>query len=255
MRDWISNQEKSHGLYRKISESLNMHTTLVSRIVKGDQHFSFEQSVELADFFQLNELEKDYFLCMVELARAGSFKLEELKRLQLKKLKKLSLETQRKLKKHTLQLSESDLGIFYSHWHYSTIRLLTSIEKFQTKIEIIKLLDLTEERFDSVMDFLLDKNLVVIENDKFIVGPQHTHINKLSPMIPRIHTNWRQKAIEHYDKLKESEFAYTCPVTIDKKNIELIRDKLSDFVAEFQDSVNSSQPEKLMCLNIDWFKV
>ena len=220
IKDWISSQERSHGMYRKISESLNMHTTLVSRIVKGDQHFSFEQALDLSEFLNLNDLEQDYLLCMIEYARAGSFKLQELKKSQLRKLRKLSLQTEKKLKDKTLQMDEDDLNIFYSHWHYSAIRLLTSIERFQTKASIVNKLYLSEERFDVVMDFLLEKSLVVKNKNKYEIGPQHTHLSKFSQMIPQIHTNWRLRAIDNFTKIHEGEFSYSCPVTTDKKTIE-----------------------------------
>jgi uncharacterized protein (TIGR02147 family) len=254
-RDWIQSQEKSHGLYRAISLHLGIHTTLTSRIFKGDQNLSLEQAVEMTDFLGLALLEREYFICLVEYARAGSYSLQQYKKSQLESLKLASLDTKKILKKKTDSLTNSEIGIFYSHWHYSAIRLITSIESFQTKTAIKEYFGINEKRFNDVMDFLLQTGLVILKNNKYQIGATHTHLSKNSPMVLRVHTNWRQKAIENFDKLQDSEMAYTCPMTVTKEDILNIRHILSEQISKIQSIASDSKSEELMCLNIDWFRV
>ena len=119
-KDFVTNRIKSmpnrgRGQFRKMSEYLNVHTTLVSQIFKGIKDLTLEQACGVADFFGLSELETEYFISLVQLERAGSERYREILRKQIAELKDKAQDLSRRLPPAQI-LSEENKAIFYSNW-------------------------------------------------------------------------------------------------------------------------------------------
>jgi hypothetical protein len=71
-----SNPELGRGSVKKIAESLRVHPSLISQILKGLKDFNPEQANDVATFLGLDEEATEYFLCLVEIERAGTAKLK-----------------------------------------------------------------------------------------------------------------------------------------------------------------------------------
>src|SRR5690349_16908646 len=67
----LSMPRRGHGQYSKIAQALGVHTTMVTHIFKGDLHLGSEQCLALTEFLGLGDLETQYFVGLVQLARAG----------------------------------------------------------------------------------------------------------------------------------------------------------------------------------------
>ncbi len=75
---WIDRQSKTmKGLKGKLAVTSGVSSTLISLILKGDKHLSLEQASDISDFIGLDEKETEYFFLLVELGKAGSFKLKQ----------------------------------------------------------------------------------------------------------------------------------------------------------------------------------
>jgi hypothetical protein len=91
--------------------------------------FTYEQSLEVAIYFGLDEKSTEYFSLLVQLARAGTKRLEDHLKKKLEKLRADALDFKNRVPEHE-KLSEQDMAVFYSNWFYSGVRLLTSIKEF-----------------------------------------------------------------------------------------------------------------------------
>ena len=65
------------GQYLKLSQYLNVHSTLISQVLGGQKDFSSEQAIKVAKYFALNAQETEYFFTMLNLNKAGSAELRE----------------------------------------------------------------------------------------------------------------------------------------------------------------------------------
>ena len=68
--------KRGRGLFLKIASYLNVHSTLISQVLRGSKDFTLEQAFKVAEFFALNRLDTDYFLTLVQLEKAGSHDLK-----------------------------------------------------------------------------------------------------------------------------------------------------------------------------------
>ena len=247
--------KKGHGYKLKIAEYLCVHPTLITQILKGQKSFSIEQAFTLTVFLNFNDLERDYFLTLIEYDRSGTVPLKKFIESKLFKLRQESEKIKNRVPTYT-SMSESDQAVFYSHWFYSAIRLSCGLEDSVTKESISKKLNLPIELVEKVLEFLVSRGLVVQKNDvEFSKGPNSTFLPDSSPLISRHHMNWRQKAIEKHPRLEKYDLSFSAPLTIAKKDIPIIRKIILELIQDISSKVKDSPPESLACLNIDWFQL
>ncbi|MGZ3712404.1 MAG: hypothetical protein ACXVBE_11645, partial [Bdellovibrionota bacterium] len=63
--------KRGYGQSLKLSAFLGVHSTRVSQVLKGSKIFTLEQGALTADFLGLSEDEREYFITLIELERAG----------------------------------------------------------------------------------------------------------------------------------------------------------------------------------------
>lgn len=256
LQTFIKNKPKAgHGFKLKISEALGVHPTLITQILKGRKSFSMEQAYALVHFLEFTDIEKDYFLTLVEHDRAGTNALKKFIESRLLKLRKESEKVKYRVQKYA-SMSEADQAIFYSQWYYSAIRLYCGTKDKVTCKSLAKEFNLPLKLVEQITQFLLTRGLIVEKEDKTLDrGPQNTYLPVDSPLISRHHMNWRMKAIERHPRIQQDELAFSAPLTIAEKDIPEIKKMCLDLIQNVSKKVSSSTPEKLACINIDWFMV
>ncbi len=253
--DWVKTKaQKGRGQLSRIAEHLNISSVSVSYIFSGERNLSEEQALELSEFLGLNEIESDYFLLLVQFARAGSKKLEQKYLKQISELKIKAQDLKARVPEHP-EMDESAKARFYSNWYFSGIRLLSSIDGVDDIDSIVELLNLPKPRVREVLDFLLRYGLCIQKNGKLAMGPQRTHIDAKSALVAAHHRNWRLKAIENFDQIAEDELSFTGPMTLSRVAMREIRSELTELVARVAKLVEPSEAEVLSCINVDLFRI
>lgn len=246
--------KRGYGQQRKLAEHLQVSTTFISQVLQTDKSFNLEQAVLVCEFLGLTEMETNYFLKLVQLERAGSYKLKTILKKDLLILKQQSQKVAHRLK-NDKKLSDEQRAIFYSDWFYSGIRLLTGIKGFQELEDISQHFGLPRKVTADAIHFLLDAGLVIEQKGKLHVGPSKTFLESESSFAKLNHSNWRNKAIQNMQFPYEEKLHFTSPLTISIKDAEKVKLKILKLIEETGKIVGPSKPEELMCLNIDWFKV
>ena len=254
-KDWLNVRlADQRGIKKRIADCLKVHTSLLSQILHGAKNLNEEQGLSLATFLGLNESETEYFLFLIRLERAGTISYRNYCKARLNEIRRVSLEPSERVKL-AKELSPTNKAEFYSHWYFSAIRLLTSLDDSQTAEKISEKLQLPLKTVRQVLSFLVETGLCIEENGALKLGPGRTHEPSDSPHALRHHLNWRLKAIEMIPQPQQRHFAFTSPFTASEEDAIHFRTILSDAIASFSESVDSSHAEKLYCLNVDWFEV
>lgn len=253
VNSWIKQQpRKGRGQLLKISEALSIHTTLLSHTLRGERDLTPEQAIQLADYMGLLELENQYFMALVFRDRAGNQLLKNKYLSELKNLKEQSLQISKRTNQK-FKLSEKDKALFYSSWVYSGLRQFSSIESFKSIAEVQEAVGVPAAEFHRVLNFLLDNGLCKSEGNRIKIGPANTHLEASSPFIYQHHKNWRIKGLEKHHKLKPEELFYTAPFSISQKDFFVLRELILKLIQDFLKVANATEPEKVSCLNIDFF--
>ncbi len=245
---------RGYGQSLRLAKHLNVHTTLVSQILKGTKNFTLEHAALTAEFLELTEEETDYFFLLVQLDRAGSLVLKKTLKRQLAKMKAHAQELVHRLKSE-VRLKEEERATFYSDWTYSAVRQLTALPGFDNLDKIAAYLGISRQRTKAIFDFLLSTGLCVAKEGKLGVGPKSTHLEASSPWVRVHHINWRQKAVEKIHEKNANRLHYSAPMTLSAKDAAKIRELIIKFLESVDDIVDASPSEELHCLNVDWFPV
>lgn len=239
------------GEITKLADFMGVHPTFVSQVLAETKDFNMEQSFAVADYLELTKVERKYFLLLVQRDRAGTKNLKEYFNAELEELKKSYLMVAKRLSEHRT-LSDEDRAIFYSSWLYSAIRLYCSIGSGQKLEDICANFGLGRKKVLGILDFLVSKDLLINEHDRYRLGSQHTHLPSDSPFIVRHHMNWRTKALQRHESVAAEEIALTAPLSIGKKDFHVVREKILACIKECFEIVKNSEAEEVAFLNIDW---
>lgn len=246
--------KRGRGEMTRIAHALDVHTTMVTHVLKGKLQFTLEQTLKLADHWALNELETEYLVALVQLERAGDKRAKVFCRKRVDELRSRALNLSNRLDTKN-ELSESDRAQFYSSWIYTYLRLLSAINEFSSEQAMAKATGLSLSSVRVALEFLVSRGLCIEQNGKIKYGPTHTYLEAASPLVVTHHLNWRRKSSERFDQLRPEDLVFTYPVAMSEKEFLVVREKLVQFIEEFKKTVTPSPSENLYCLNLDWLKM
>ena len=252
----LARPKRGRGEPKRMAELLRVHSTMISHILRGQAHFSLEQAEEISQYLGLSDLETEYFLELVQWERAGSRRLKKRIQSRIEALKKRATQLKERLAtEERRQLSEADLAIFYSSWHFSAIRLLVTLG-CKDRRTIASKLKLSSNKLNEALEFLMRTGICQVkENGEMEAAPSLTHLGADSPFVWKHHANWRLKAMERHFDLHEEELIYSAPLTISQQDMGRFRERIVQLIAELKSTVEKTEPDIVACLNIDWFKV
>lgn len=204
------------GSVKKMAESLRVHPSLISQVLKGTKEFTAEQANEVAAFLNLNELETEYFLCLVDIERAGTTRLKTF--LQNKRDRLVLSAKATEVSANTTASSDAaPAGVSGE----SKVRLLGSGIRDQQSI--------TEKQHALIQDPPGD-------ND----SDAHN-------------ATWRMRALHRIRSEAALRRSLTIPVTMSEKNSYQLQDLIDEFVTKIKDTMDPSVPENFSVVTIDLF--
>ena len=256
LKNYLDLQEnKGRGLLKKWSEKLNIHTTLMSQFMSEKRNLTEEIALEFVDLLNLNKSEKDYFICLVKIRNAGSFKLKKYYLNKKNELKSNSLKLAERLD-HKNYLSDSEKNIYYSSWIYQAIRMYCSLHPDGvTLANLIEYFSIDEQKIMKVIDFLEKARLISKDGEKWKSGQVISHLEKESVFLPRYHANWRLFSMNNSIYLSDNELMYTSAVTISEKDFLEFREKIVQLLKDLSQTIKKTEPEKMAVLTIDFLNV
>ncbi|WP_413586768.1 TIGR02147 family protein [Bdellovibrio sp. HCB274] len=254
VNSWIEQQSRGgHGQLRQMALHLDVNSVVMSQIFRGDRELTLEQALSLSKYMGHSDLERDYFLLLVQHARAGTHDLKDVLKNQLEAIRESALALKNRVKHQKFR--DEDKATFYSQWYYSAIRLGVSIPGLNSASSIAQHLNLDRALVTRVVEFLSSHGLIVESKGKLDIGPQVTHVGHDSPFVNRHHSNWRLKGLQALESVSDKDLFYTGPMALSEDAAKEIRKLLIEVVEKSTKKAATSDSEVLRCLNIDWFGV
>ncbi len=241
------------GLLTQLGLSIDMTSAQVSHVMRGDRDLTAEQALGASKFLGLNDLETQYFVELVSLARASSNELKNFIVKRLENLKADGLQLRNQVPSHR-ELTDEEKARFYSSWIYSAVRLLSSVRPLQIE-DVIQEFAVDRERAVNILNFLVQTSLCLHDREGVKMGSRSTFVPRSSPFINKHHSNWRLRALECSERELENDLFFTSPVSMSESDFERFRMKLTELIKEFSAVIKDSPEEIVACLNFDFFRV
>jgi uncharacterized protein (TIGR02147 family) len=255
LRDQLGKTGARTGRKSAFAKAIGCHTAYVSKVLNGDADFSSEQGLSAAQFLELGEEETQYFLLLLQKARAGTRDLKLYTQKQIIQL----LERRQNIKRR-LQIKQSvsaeAQNRYYSSWHYIAIHMSLTIKRYQTPKAISDYLKIDLHKVDSVLEFLLENGLASLENGLYKVGPTQIHLGKESSNIYKHHTNWRMRATHALDNIsRDDNLHYSVVYTLSKRDALILKERLVEVIKQNIETIVPSPEEATFCNTIDFFEL
>jgi uncharacterized protein (TIGR02147 family) len=248
------------GELRKMAAQLGVHTTLMSQVFSGPKarDLTIEQAAALAEYFGLPDKEAQYFVALVERARAGTPTLKQMIERRLQGLRTEAQQLAQRLPQDRT-LTEKEQGIFYSRWTYSGVRLFAPLMSSGTPEAIAARLGVSRDHVAEVLEFLLSHGLLVRDAaHQLQLGASRIHVSADSPLVGHHHRNWRMRALQRLEsthRLPADELMFSMPMSVADSDRGKIRALILSLIDEVSKIVSKSEPDCLSCLNLDWVKI
>jgi hypothetical protein len=245
---------RGYGQLNQLAAHLKVHSSLVSQILNGPKDFTLEQALGVARFFRFDGRETEYFLLLVQAAKAGTEELRSFHRGQARRFQREALEVSSRISGDT-ELAEADKALYYSDWSYMAVWLATMVARLRTPEAIASALGLEPAEATRILAFLERAGLCEPSSEGYAARVCKTHVPASSPLARRHHVNWRLQAIERAARLGDGDLMFTAPMTLAAVDKAWLKRRLLDLIQEASELVKASPCEQLACLNIDLFDI
>lgn len=242
------------GMRSRLAKALGCQTSFVSQVMSGRLHFSLEHGLTITQFLRLNAAETQYFLMLLQKAKAGSMALQNYFDNEIAGLRKKRELIKERIEVHG-ELSEKDQIIYYSAWWYMAVHILVALPGLNTRSALIKRLNLPAKNIDRALRFLKQASLIVESNGVFKIGKTRIHLGTGSPFLPRHHVNWRIKAIEVAEKAHSQDLQYSALLGISRADGKKIRNLLLNLVQKTEPIIIKSKEEAPYVMLLDFFEL
>lgn len=258
-KDYLRSLEETRsavqrGFRSRLAEELGCKSAYISNVLNNDAHFSLEQAFKVAKFLGIDEQERKYLLALVEYARAGTKELRDYFAHEIRELRERSLNLKDRVAQSTV-LSPEAQALYYSHWMYAAIHMLTTIKSYRDPLAIVGALNLPEEAVRSAIVFLLSAGLVQERSGKLVPGVVQIHLPKNSNHIRQHHTNWRLAAIDSLVQIEKNDIHYSTVSTLSRADAEKIKAHFVKEIESYTQRIQPSPEETLYGFNLDFYTV
>lgn len=240
------------GAFKNIAEHLGVNPTLVSQVLSGPRDFSEEQMFAVCEYLGLPQLESQYLMTLLQIERAGTVALKKYYSKFLERIREQSQLVSSHAPK-SRNLSDTEKATFYSNYIYSAIHIASGLEQNVTFDFICKRFSLSPARAREILDFLLETQLITEKNGKFSTGASFTHLDKKSPFVQKLISNWRLKAIDAAAEMTDEEIFYSANFSVSKKDFSVLRKKMVQVIQDFILIAKDSPAEDIAQFNLDLF--
>lgn len=242
------------GFRSRLAEALDCQNAYISQILNTHANFSLEQTLKVAEFLQLSEIEVRYFVLLVEHARAGTPALQNFFKKDINSVREKHLNIKERVA-HAEKLSLEHQSIYYSSWLYPTLHMLVTVPNLRTIAKMAAALKIEESIISEAILFLITCGLVVESKGQLLPGPTQIHLGKDSPHIRQHHTNWRISAIQSLTGQKENDIHYSTLSSLSLEDAEKLKLRFVQVIQDYVQTIAPSKEETVYNFNLDFYSV
>lgn len=238
----------------RLANALGVQKGFISAVFHGKAEFSLEQAYKVSRFLSHTPDERDYFLLLIQSARAGSQDLREYFGAKIRETQAKRKEIRERISVKAT-LSEVDQLTYYSNWHYTAIHMCLMVPQLRSREAISRYLGLPIELVSKVLEFFVRSGIAEQRGESYVAGPARLHIGADSPFVGRHHTNWRMQSIQALDRSKTQNLHYSLVMSIAPAAMTRIREILLDSLQKTEAVLRDSPDETICALTLDLYEL
>jgi hypothetical protein len=248
----LNGKSQTRGTKQKFADCTRIQPAYLSQVLAMKYALSLEQADLANGFLQHTLSESEFFLLLVSRDRAGSESLRKHFTRQIDQILKLRLEVVERLGRK-IEISSETQAIYYSSWMYAALHVATTIPSLRTLDAMKTYFDVPAEKILQILHFLETQNLIVKKEGEFHPTQNWIRLDRLSPHTLKLHSNWRQRAIQNLETQKSQDLHYSGVYSLDKKTAASVREILLETISRSVEKIEGAPEKELYSIGVDFF--
>lgn len=245
------------GYTSRLAEAAGCQKSYFSNVLNTKANLLPDHIFGISDFLKLTEEEREYLILILDYQRANTpaYKKYVHKKIQTRQIAWQDLNN--RLQKKSLMTAHDDSHHqnYYSNYLYAALHIAVSIPSLQDTKSLSKFLALPENILQNYLHELEKMALVEKKGSKWLWKSGDLHLAKDSPWIHSHHCNWRLQSIADLSLHRPESLHFSGVQSLSRKDLEHIRFQMTRWIQYFRDTSNPSEPEELVCFNLDLFNL
>ncbi len=251
------NQDGGERGYRsKLAKSAGCQLSYINHVLDSRADFTPDQAVGICEYWNLGDLESEYFMNLIYLGRAHSPKLKMRLERRLAEIRKAHTKSQKNRLSQDPYDQEKVIE-YYLDWAAAAVHALLSLPQGKDPTFIANRLGLEETRTRQLLLLLQDLGFAAQDASGWRSTSKFFHAADENRYANLHHTNWRRQSereLGRYPQRKEN-LHYTALYSLSQADFQKLRKMLVDVIAQTRDVVRPSQEETVICFALDLFEL
>ncbi len=259
IEQFLQENAGTRGYKANMSRAMGCQASYLSQVLVAKVNITPEQALALSEFWDLSELETEYFLKLVDCDRAGTEKLRKRLRLQIEEIKKRnqSLHSRHSVDAESVKKVKPEDAIFYwANWECPAIHEFIKLEGGRRLSEIASRFLLPLDHVERLLGRLQKMGLATQTEDSwFSDGKIEISVDELG-LIQSFHRSIRDRANFRLITPDTTFVTFTSLASVSKADmyrISAVLREMMDKAAAMQSE--SKEKEELVSLCVDFFIV
>lgn len=244
--------------FTALAEKCRMQKSFLSMVLNQEMHLSEEQAFYVAEVFGFNRDETEYFLLLLQLARASTAKFSPYIKSKIHQIRHEKQKLKDRLSPKTIKLNESNHIAYYDYYLnplVQSIHMLLVIPKYQTSLQAIAdRFSTTCEAVEKALSTLQKLGVVVHQAGRYESIIKSVHCDNGSQLSEQNHINARLQALQKKFLLAQHDYRFSAMISTDNTVKQKIVEEIKDMLSRCQALMQDSSPRDLYQLNIDLFQ-
>jgi len=254
IRQRIDENHAVRGYQKKMAEFAGCKSSFFSQVLNTHVHLTPDHAAGLSAFWQFDAHETDYFIGLVNFARAQSKYLKKNVGDHLTALRKQRENITVQLKEPP-RLNHDQEVIYYASWFYGAIHMIVGIAGYQSSEAIARKLKLSPSTVEHALEQLAQMHLVVKTPTGWSRINSKLHLPKDSSLTSVNHAGWRQLALCKLQERSDDDLHYTSAHSLGKKEFEKVKRLITDCIAKSREIIDPAPDEEVAVFLCDFFKL
>ncbi|MBP6219411.1 MAG: TIGR02147 family protein [Oligoflexales bacterium] len=253
IKEKISGYSNIKGYQGKLAVVAKCHPTFLSQVLNGLVHLTPEQAFHLTEFWELSEVEAEYFTLLLQYERSGSLTHRRWLERRLEKLRQANHSVS-KVRERGTSLSIEEQQRYYSSWIMTAVHVAVSIPELNTIAKLSERLNLPSTIVELTIKELTEQGIISpSKKGGWIVNRMNLHLPQNSPLTWMNHNMWRQYAMQKLCTEHEKNTHYTAVMSMSRSDFDVLSHKILTLIQETVKQTELSKEEEVYVFLADCF--
>jgi len=252
----LKSSTAKRGLQSAMSRHLGCQASYLYQVLKGKAELTEDQAFKTTTFFKFNELERDYFLCLVRFSKATSPELRKFLSSEIEKKSAQYADLKNRVNAPHAPVDDAFWDYYFATTLPSSIHILTSSENYQTVKALAQKLCVSEEEVLNHLNRLEEKKLVRHADKKWQYAHSSIHFANDSKFNQQLQSGRRVQALSTLEKVGATQNTHFSTLfTLDKESHKKLQDLIAKFVENAHGVIHKGGTDEGYILNLDLFEI